>query len=619
MTAPSLPPQAGLPLERLARLLSLAAELRPGRLVPERLKPDWTRGYGSGQMLEDGLAAIIVTLMLVPQGMAYAMLAGLPPQVGLYASIVPLVAYALFGSSPTLAVGPVAVISLMTAASLSHVAPAGTPEYVVAAQVLALLSGLVLAGMALLRLGFVADFLSHAVISGFISASGILIAAGQIKHLLGIPAGGSTLPEMAVSLAANATLFNPWTAALGALALALLLWAKNGLKPLLLRAGMNPRAAGLLARTGPVLAVAVTTAIVAAYRLQWEGVKTVGAIPAGLPSPSVPLPPAGLWLDLLPAAILIALVGFVESVSVAQTLAARRRQRIDCDRELAGLGAANVAAAVTGGYPVTGGFARSVVNFEAGAATQMAGVLTALGIALASLTLTPLTRTLPQAALAAIIVVAVLQLVDLESLRRSWETSKEDFAAQAATMLTVLNVGVEAGIIVGVALSVGLFLWRSSRPTIAIVGQVPGTEQFRDVDRQWVVQSPTVLGVRIDGSLYFANARWLEERVQSLVAARPAVREVVLLCQGVAMVDASAVHALHSLADRLRAAGIALHLSEVREGVMERMIRCGLPEHLTGRVFVSQAEAMRCLDPETSALAARSLRQRGTGAEPLEP
>lgn len=567
--------------------------MRLARLLPAL---EWLPTYGRRQLESDLLAAVIVTVMLIPQSLAYAMLAGLPAYVGLYASMAPLLAYALFGSSRVLAVGPVAVVSLMTAAAVDQVASPGTPEYWAAALLLAALSGAILIAMGVLRLGFLANLLSHPVISGFITASGILIAASQLKHVLGVSTGGDTLLEILADLVGSLGGVNPVTMAIGVAAMAFLFWVRSRLKPLLARRGVPPRLADIGAKAGPVAAVAVTTAIVALLGLD---VKVVGDIPQGLPPLTMPHLDPALIGELLPAAVLISLIGFVESVSVAQTLAARRRQRIDADSELMGLGAANLAAAFTGGYPVTGGFARSVVSFDAGAETPLTGVFTAVGIGVTALLLTPLFYHLPQATLAATIIVAVLSLVDVRSLRRTWTYSKPDFIAMAATILLVFTEGVEAGVVAGVAVSIALFLWRTSRPHMAIVGQVPGTEHFRNVLRHSVATSPRVLSVRVDESLYFANARFLEDRIYDMVATRPQLEHVVLMCSAINMIDASALESLEAISDRLRSAGVTFHLSEVKGPVMDALERSDFFAHLTGQVFLSQHAAMLALDPAT--------------------
>jgi SulP family sulfate permease len=565
----------------------------------------WLRSYSRATLSNDLFAAVVVTLMLIPQSLAYAMLAGLPSQVGLYASIAPLLAYAALGSSRTLSVGPVAVVSLMTAAAIGDVARAGTVSYLEAALVLALLSGLILLGMATLRLGFIATFLSHPVISGFITASAVLIAASQLKHLLGVKIEGSTVSEVVPALIKAAPHANVPTLAIGVITMAFLLWARKGMKSVLLRFGANARFAEFACKAGPAVAIAVTALVVWLNDLAAQGVRVVGDVPAGLPPLSLPHFDADVWRQLLPAAALISLIGFVESISIAQTLAAARRQRIDANQELIGLGAANMAAALTSGYPVTGGFARSVVNFDAGARTQLASVFTAIGIALVALLFTPLFHNLPQATLAATIIVAVLSLIDLATVRHTWRYSRSDFLAMATTIVVVLTVGVEAGLLAGVALSIALYLWRTSRPHIAIVGQVPGTEHFRNIERHSVVTSPTVLSVRVDESLYFADARYLEDRLYDEVARRPQIRHLVLVCSAVNYIDASALDSLELIVERLRQAGVTFHLSEVKGPVLDRLQRSQFLEHLTGRVFLSQHQAMATLDPETTASADR--------------
>jgi SulP family sulfate permease len=563
----------------------------------------WLKRYRGRTLSADLVAAVIVTIMLIPQSLAYAMLAGLPPQVGLYASVLPLVAYAIFGSSRALAVGPVAVVSLLTAAAVSRVAEPGTAEYIGAAIALAFLSGLMLVAMGMLRLGFLANLLSHPVISGFITASGLLIAASQLKHILGVPAEGHTLVEILGSLAAHADQVSLWTLGLGAAATGFLFWVRKRLKPLLRRLGLPPFLADLLTKAGPVAAVIVTTGAVALLGLGQRGVAIVGEIPQGLPPVTAPPLDLELWGGLATSALLISVIGFVESISVAQTLAAKKRQRVDANNELVGLGTANLAAAFSGGFPVTGGFSRSVVNFDAGAETPMAGVFTAAGIALTALFLTPLFFFLPKATLAATIIVAVLSLVDLGAIKRTWHYSKMDFAAMAATILVVLGVGVEAGVVAGVSLSVALYLWRTSRPHMAVVGQVPGTEHFRNVRRHDVVADPTVLTVRVDESLYFANARFLEDSLYDMVAARPDLRHVVLMCPAVNLIDASALESLEAINARLRDAGVSFHLSEVKGPVMDKLQGTHFLHDLTGQVFLSQHEAMQTLAPEATARA----------------
>lgn len=559
---------------------------------------DWGRRYDGPTLGADLTAAAIVTLMLIPQSLAYAMLAGMPPETGLYASILPLVLYGLFGTSGALAVGPAAVTSLMTAAAVGKLAAQGTPEYLAAGLALALMSGLMLAAMGLFRLGAVANFLSHPVIAGFVTASGLLIAASQLRHILGLRAGGDTLPEIAEGLWGALPQTNPATVVVGLAALGFLLFARLRLKPLLLARGLRPWAADLAAKAGPVAAVLATAGTAWLFGLDRFGVALVGDVPAGLPPLAMPPLDPGLWASLAVAALLVSVVGFVESVSVAQTLAAKRRQRIDPDQELVALGAANIGAAFSGGLPVTGGFSRSVVNFDAGARTPAAGAFTAGGILLATLTLTPVLAWLPTATLAATIIIAVLTLVDFGSLRRTWSFSKGDAAAQAATIAVTLGWGVEAGIMAGVALSVAVHLQRTARPHVAVLGQVPGTEHFRNIRRHAVVTDPRVLSLRIDESLYFPNARFLEDCVLGRVAADPAIRHVVLVCPAVNGVDSSALESLEAINERLSSAGVKLHLSEVKGPVMDRLRRSHFLDALSGSVFLTQFDAMMALSPD---------------------
>lgn len=556
---------------------------------------DWGRGYSRTILTNDLVAAAIVTIMLIPQSLAYAMLAGLPPEIGLYASILPIVAYALFGTSRALAVGPVAVISLMTLTAASSIAPPGSAEFIAAALVLAFLSGAMLIVMGVLRLGFLANLLSHPVVSGFITASGLIIATSQLKSILGIKASGEAMPELVSTLIANLANTNLPTLIIGVVSTAFLFWVRKGLKPLLVRLGLKSRTADLTAKAGPIAAVAVSTLAVVLLDLEAQGVKVVGQIPQSLPPFTVPLFDAELWQRLAIPALLLSVIGFVESVSVAQTLAAKKRQRINPDQELIGLGAANVAAAFTGGYPVTGGFARSVVNFDAGAETPAAGAFTAIGIAIAALFLTPFLASLPIATLAATIIVAVLSLVDFKTPQHIWHYSKPDFAAMAATVLVTLLAGVEPGVIAGVGLSLALFLWRASRPHAAIVGRVPETEHFRNVRRHQVLTDPRILTIRIDESLTYLNARWLEEFVLEQVAEHPKLRHLILMCSAVNAIDASALESIEAINHRLADAGVKLHLSEVKGPVMDALERSHLLHDLTGTVWLSQNKAFAAL------------------------
>ena len=555
----------------------------------------WAKTYNRETASSDMLAAVIVTIMLIPQSLAYALLAGLPPEMGLYASILPLVAYAIFGTSRALAVGPVAVVSLMTAAAIGNLGLSDPVQIAVAAGTLAFISGVILTLMGLLRLGFLANFLSHPVIAGFITASGVLIAASQLKHILGVEAHGHTLVGVVGSLLGHLSDTNFITLIIGITATAFLFWVRKGLKPLLLAKGLTPRLADVLAKAGPVGAVAVTTLSVWIFGLQDRGVQIVGSVPTGLPPLTLPSLSPDLWSQLFLSALLISIIGFVESVSVAQTLAAKKRQRIVPDQELIGLGTSNIAAAMSGGYPVTGGFARSVVNFDAGAETPAAGAYTAVGIAIAALLLTPLLYFLPKATLAATIIVAVLSLVDFSILKKSWGYSKVDFSAVAATILLTLGFGVEVGVSAGVLISIGLHLYKTSRPHVAEVGLVPGTQHFRNILRHKVETQPHLVTLRVDESLYFANARFLEDYILNRIACDQPPEDIVLMFAAVNEVDMSALETLEELNRRLGEVDINLHLSEVKGPVMDRLKRSHFLNDLTGNVYLSQYDAWSAL------------------------
>ncbi|WP_217525720.1 SulP family inorganic anion transporter [Vibrio metschnikovii] len=542
--------------------------------------PEYTRQAAS----KDGVAALIVTLMLVPQSLAYAIVAGLPPVYGLYASILPLVAYTLLGTSKTLAVGPVAVISLMTAEAIAPLHDVGTHAYVTAAATLAFLSGLMLLIMAVFRLGFLTTFLSHSVLSGFMTASGVVIIWGQLPKLLGLSAASDSLAEVL------AAVHYP-TLWLGLASLVLLLLGRRYFASVLQSLGCSASWAGHITKLLPVIVMVVSILLVYSFPNSTQGVSVVGVIPSGLPSFVMPVFETNLVVQLLPAALLISVVGFVESASVGQTLAAKRRQRIEPNQELIALGGANIASAIQGGFPVTGGLSRSVVNYDAGAETPLAGMLTAIGIGITVLYFTPLFSYLPHAVLAAIIIVAVSALIDFKAIFTTWRAAKSDGVVMLSTIAGVLFINIEWGIIIGVLLSLVIFLWRTSQPHIAVVGLIEGSEHFRNVQRFQVKQSKTVLTLRIDESLYFANARYLEDKIPEYLASYPETQHLVLMLSGVNRIDSSALESLHLIAERVAQSGITMHLSEVKGPVMDEIQRSTFLEHFTGQIFISQFQA----------------------------
>lgn len=571
--------------------------------VLQRVLPglEWLKGYNRKLLAQDGLASVVTAILLIPQSLAYALLAGLPPQAGLYASIAPLVAYALFGSSRVLAVGPVAVVSLMTAAAIGSLGLTDTAQIMAAAGALALLSSAFLLLFGLFRLGSVANFLSRPVIEAFITASTILIIGSQLRHFIGTDMHGATVPELLVSLIRNFEGINYTALTVGLASLAFLLSARSLLPTALKRLGLNAGSITAITRAAPAMLVAVTALSAWGFGLhERAGLAIVGALPSGLPPLAFPLVPLEIWRALIGPAALISLVGFVESVSVGQSLAARRRETINPNRELLGLGAANAASAFTGGYPVTGGFARSVVNESAGAETPIAGVLTAVIILLVAAFLTPIFYHLPKAALAATILAAIWRMANFQDAWHAWKYSHADGAAAFLTLTGVLFLGVEVGLTLGVTLSVGLVLQRTMRPHWAEVGQVPNSHHFRNIHRHQVVCSPHVVALRIDEALYFANARFLEDLASQIIARESRPTDLVLLFTAVNFVDASALGSLRVINDRLNDAGVRLHLSEVKGPIADKLIEAGFFDELTGEVFLSHYAAMRTLDPQTT-------------------
>jgi len=555
----------------------------------------WLSRYTWNQLTSDAIAALIVAIMLIPQSLAYALLAGMPPELGLYASILPLIAYAVFGTSSTLSVGPVAIASLMTAAALADVVEQGTADYIAAGVTLAALSGLLLLLAGIFRLGILANFLSHSVVSAFITASAIIIALSQLRHLIGIEMHGDNLIELISSLLAGISEFNQYTAAIGLGVLGLLVLLRATGESVLVKLGLGKQSANILLKTAPVFAVLFTILLVSWLQLESRDVAIVGEVPAGLPGISLPGFSLDLARELLLPAALISLIGYVESISVGRTLGGRRRERVNNDQELIGLGAANLASSVSGAFPVTGGFSRSVVNFDAGAVTQMAGILAAVLIALVSLFLTPLLYHLPNATLAATIIVAVVSLIDFSVVKKTWRFSRSDWSAVVITLVMTLLAGVEAGVSCGVLLSLGLHLLRTAKPHIAEVGLVEGSEHFRNVRRFKVATVPEILTLRIDESLFFANVTVLEELVYKHVFENDQIAHVILMCTAVNELDYSALETLEELNQRLLEDGITLHLSEVKGPVQDRLQRSNFFKHLSGRVYLSQHEAFRDL------------------------
>lgn len=559
---------------------------------------NWIPRYQPQYLVGDVTSGIIVTSLLIPQSMAYALLAGLPPQVGLYTSILPAIIYPLLGTSSVLAVGPVAVDSLMVATAISQFAAESTPEYISLALTLAFLVGSIELLIGVLRLGFLVNFISRAVISGFISGAAVIIAFSQIKNLLGlqIPSTDSFF-ELLILLIRNLPETNLITLALGLVSMGILFYFNNPLVKQLKHLGWSDQMIVPVSKSAPLLVVILGTLLVWGLRLdERASLQVVGEIPAGLPNLSLPNLDLETVELLLPAAIAIALVGYLEGFAGGQALASKRREKLDPNQELIALGAANWGAALSGGYPVTGGLARSVVNFSAGANTGVASIITGLLIAVTAMFLTSLFYFLPATALAAIIIMAVYRLIEVGKLRRMWLYDKADAIAWLATFIIVLGLGVEQGILFGTLIALGFHLWRTSHPHIAIVGRLGDSEHFRNILRHPVKTHPEVLAVRVDESLYFANAKYLENFINCAIADHVEVNKVLLVCNAVNLIDASGLEILEGLVADLKTLGIELYLSEVKGPVMDKLTKIGFIDYI-GRdhVFLTTDQAMQTL------------------------
>ncbi len=556
----------------------------------------WMKAYSARVFTDDLLAAIVVTILLVPQCLAYALLAGLPPQLGIYASIFPLVAYALLGSSNYLNVGPTAVISLMTAACIATLPP---ETRIASAGALALLVGGMLVIAGLLKAGFIMNFVSRPVVSAYITGAALLIIFSQAKHVLGVSVESQTAFDMVYSLTSKLPEAKPLALMTGMIAIVLFVLVRRLLPYLLVRSGLRAKHAKLIARMAPILIIAVFVLLSNIFDFGGRGdLAIVGHVPAGLPPLSLPNIGVPAYETLLIPALVIAIVAFVDSTSTAQELASRRRQRVDTNKELLGIGASNAVAGFTGGYPINGSMSRSAVNFTAGGKTRFVGLFVAVFMALTALFLTPVLYSLPLSVLAALIIVACLNLLDFRSLWRTWMYSRADGITAIATFLSVLVLGVQWGVLAGVVLAMALHIRMSLTPHMPLVGRFPGTEHYRDADRFNVETVDTVKTLRIDEGLYYANARFLEDRVARIVSEHPKMTDLILMCSGVNHIDASALSSLREINRRLKGLKTRLHLSSMQSMVRERLYRSDFLEKLSGNVYLSQHEAMIDLQPE---------------------
>ena len=542
----------------------------------------WLRTYPKNFLLPDITAGLVVAVMLIPQAMAYALLAGLPAVTGLYASTIPLMVYALLGSSRQLAVGPVAIVSLLSLSGISKLAPTSSAEFIALAALLALLVGVIQAVLGLIGAGFITNFLSHAVISGFTSAAAIIIGLSQLKQLFGvdIPRTHGALETLFETLR-SLPQTNGYSLALGLASMGVLLWSRA-------RVPRFP---------APLLVVALSTIAVAYLQLQDKGVAIVAEVPSGFPSPALPLISFDSMSALLPTALTIAFVSFMESIAVATSIARKEKYPINANGELLALGFANIAAALFKGYPVTGGFSRTAVNYQAGAKSPLASLITALLVAVTLLFFTPLFYYLPKAVLASIILVAVYGLIDLSEARHLFRVKAIDGWTLLISFAATLVLGVETGILVGIAFSLLVFIRRSAYPHTAELGYIADRGLFRNVQRFPEAQTfDGVMMARVDSSLYFANMAYLANRLQQVVVEREGLEHILLDFSAVNDMDAIALEVLGERLHDYQALGIHIYIVAAKGPVRDLLERC--PWHQDFRYnlgFTSLLEALQAL------------------------
>ncbi len=546
----------------------------------------WLKTYHPRHFKADVVAALIVLAMLVPQGMAYAMLAGLPPVMGIYASILPMIIYAFTGSSTTLSIGPVAIISMMVFSALQPLFAVGSTAYIEAACLLAIMVGIISLILGLFRFGFLIQLISHPVIKSFIIASALLIALGQFKFLLDIPLQTNNIPEFIGSLVNNFHHISFLSVGVSLAAISILVFLPKWVR------------SDFLNKTIPLLLVLSSIIVVYAFSLDQHGLKTVGIIPTGLPSFHFPTWNFDLVQKLLPSAFMIAMISFVESLAIAQATALQKRDDLNSNQELIALGLANIAAGINMGFAVSGSLSRTVVNSDAGAKTPMSGVMSSLLMIAVSLYFTSFFQNLPLTILAATIFVSIWKLISFLPFFETWKYSKADGLAMWATFFGVTCIDISTGLVIGIILTFILLLWRISRPHIAVIGLVEGTQHFRNVSRYDVLTTETIASFRIDENLNFLNAHVLKGYIITELSHNPQIQHVVINCSSISNIDLSAVEMLEDLNRELLQLGIQLHLSEVKSPVMDRLNSSRLINMLSGKIFLSHYQAIQTLSPE---------------------
>lgn len=544
---------------------------------------DWLPNYKKKDLSGDISAGLTVGVMLIPQGMAYSMLAGLPPIYGLYASTIPLILYAIFGTSRQLAVGPVAMVALLVASGVGALTEIGSDNFIGLAIMLSLMVGVFQLAMGLFRLGFLVNFLSHPVIAGFTSAAALIIGFSQLKHLLGINIPRGKVHETLYNVYLNFGEINWQTLAIGAGAIAIIMLLKK----------INRRI------PSPLVVVVLGVAIVYFLGLHETGVKIVGEVPAGAPSFKLPTFDLASFNDLLPIALTISLVGFMESIAVAKAIQQKHKDyEISANQELIGLGVANIGGALFQAFPTTGGFSRTAVNDQAGARTGLASIISAVLVILTLIFLTDYFYYLPKAVLAAIIMVAVFGLIDVKEAKHLWKTDRKDLAMFSVTAVATLFLGIEEGIAVGVVVSIIMLLLKVSYPHIAELGVEKNTGKFLNTERHPTVESrDDLLVVRIDAQLFFANTSYFIEKIKKLEASKKNLKAVLLDASAINGMDSSATHALHDLVHDYHSDGVQFLISGVKGPIRDIMKKANLIDEIGSNCFfLSVQDALNFLD-----------------------
>ena len=555
----------------------------------------WGPLYSPRSFRADLVAGIVVLFITVPQVIAYALLAGMPAEAGLYASMMSLVGYAVFGSSRALAVGPTAIVGIMTLEVASSLAIPGTIDYTKTVVQLCVVTGIVLIVLRVVNFGSVISFLSHAVVTGFITAAAILIISSQFPLMIGLASSPDTSIVGVYSyLFEEAGQFNQAVLSVSLVAVAVLIFCRSCLGSLLKRAGLADAVIDSLVKSAPMYAVVIGVVSVRLFSLDTVfGVPVVGHIPTVLPDINIVLMSVERFEVLFPSALLLSMVIFMESASIGTAIASKAREKINPNQELVGLGVANLGSSLVGGFPVAGSFSRSIVNFSSGSVSPVASLVTAFLVIITILLFGTLFFHLPKGVLSAIIVISAWQLIDVQAVRKIFGFNTTDAVTFTFTFLAVLSLGVESGVLMGIAISFVLLIRSSSKPHIAVVGRVGDSEHFRNIERYDARTSPNLLALRVDESLYFVNTRFIETFILNDVAERRELEHVLLICTATNFIDTSGLVMLEELSENLAEVGVTLHMAEVKGPVMDKLKGTDFYRNMSGRIFFTADIAMK--------------------------